>query len=113
MALSIPVQKFKQLASACAKVSADELLLKPEWGAINFASCHKEFSRFVEILNYLISLPIDDLPDNVIDGFNGQLEEVFEFIHKIESFSITGQSNPSETRDELVHNLKQRADTFF
>lgn len=113
MAFSVRVQKFNQLASACTQFSPDELLLKPEWGAINFAGCYKEFSRLVEILNYFKTLPIDDLPDNIIDGFTGQLEGVFEFINKINNFSIMGQANPSETRDDLVHNLKNKADTFF
>lgn len=89
-----------------------DLISRPEWGSITFESVEPDLKRIFTILSQLKILPLENLPDQTLNGINSKIDEIISTLDSIDSFSIE-QSNPAQARDSLGTQVSSKADQFY
>lgn len=112
MANEALVKQFRDLINDCTQSTVDELLINPDWGKINFEGCRPEIERTYTMLSQFKLLPLELLPDGPTQQIVGSLPPIKQTLDQIRSFSVE-LGNPTGTRDQLISEIKSRADQFF
>lgn len=113
MATEEDVKKLRTLGAACVEMPIDSLVTNPEWGKINFDKARSTLERMFGMLVPLSVLPLQLLPQNIVETAIGQLTPVAETISQIRNFNIEGSDNPAGRRDQLSEQLKQQLDALY
>lgn len=101
----------KQLAAITA-FDMERLIRREKWGEINFDGARHDLDRIFKIATTLSVLPLDQLADDTRESIRASCEAAGTTFGAIDGFTIqTG--NPPQERDNLVTQVKQRADHLF
>jgi len=112
MATEALTKQFRELINDCTQTSIDELLTNRDWGKITFEGCRPELERTYSMLNQFKLLPLNLLPDGPTQQIVNTLPSLKQTLEQIRDFSIES-SNPTNTRDQLVSQVKSHSDQFF
>ena len=88
------------------------LIAREEWGELNFRNAEDELGNIFAILSHLNSLPIYDLPAQILSGINTVLNNVKNNFDSINNFNIK-LPNPVAARDALQNQVQTNAKSLF
>lgn len=88
------------------------LVSKPEWGTITFNNAQHDLQRIFSLLGYLDILPLEYLTDQAAKQIKSEVDNSRPPLDQIEKFTIE-QPNAPGTRDELVSQIHQTADSLY
>ncbi len=90
----------------------DDLIHKTEWGAINFEAAETDVSSVLHMAKDLVSLPVELLPDSVLDQGRNTAEQFLKPLQQLETFSLTTAGDINHRRNELVNTLHRESENF-
>jgi len=93
------VTSIRSTGENCIDIPIDNLISRPDWGSINFREAQADVELIFDIVDRLIKLPIQKLPENVLDSVSNCLIRVAETINKLKNFNIDGGGNPADDRN--------------
>lgn len=108
------VQKLtEELKKVAGYANGTDLVRRPDdWGALNFVEVEDDVKSALKIANDLLSLPIEQLPDNVAVEATRAAANLVPQLDALAKFSIIKGGDPNQRKAALVANLHQAADNF-
>jgi hypothetical protein len=106
------IQQFQKRLEKVSQFERDSLIERDKWGEITFEAATGDIDRIFQVVGYLTILPIEYLPEKVLNQADAALKEVIQIFTQIDAFSISAANAP-QTRDQHVATIKQRADTLY
>lgn len=107
-----PLAELKQKLENFAEFEKENLIKRPEWGAINLEEARPDFDRIYDIINYLNILPLDILTVNAINSIKGAVEQVNDYFEQINQFSIES-ADPAGQRNNFITQIQNQADSLY
>lgn len=108
-------QQVKQLNAQITEISKfkqDELITRAKWGEITFEAGRKDFERIFGLTGHMQTLPIELLPDNVIQNIINQVQQTAAILQQIDQFNLAS-GNPAGVRDQYLQQLHGVSDGLF
>lgn len=105
-----PLHRIHLLSEKLSSYESQELLKKPEWGAVNFENARKEIRIILSVSGALKALPLAELSTSQIDAILDRLTASAKVFQAIEQFSIDEEAiAPKKRRDDLVSEVTDAA----
>lgn len=112
MATADSIKLLQQSVDKCTAIPIDKLIHRSEWGEIDFEKARAPLERMLSMVEPLKILPIEQLPDSVVNQIRGQLEAIGNFIAQINSYRVA-VDNPIAQRDSLCNQLASQVDSTY
>lgn len=113
MASQDHIKRLNEKVATVLAFDRAKLTKRDNWGSITFEKAAADFSRILDIANYLKVLPVEILTDQTADQIIQALEQCRTTFDQIAKFSLESSGNPSSTRDQFVGQVKAHADQLF
>ena len=107
------VELLREISKDCIKTPIDELISNPDWGNVNFEDVKTDLERAFDIFNDLLILPINILPDSVINTMMRDAGTLRDTIETIKNFDITSGGYAVRNRDNIANALKRKVDDLY
>lgn len=100
----------QELLAVCSSIGQfkskkEELIKRSDWGNITFELIEGDIETVFWLVDEIVKLPINILPDNVVQNSTQRLGNIQNTFAEIDRFTLAGQ--PEATRDTLSNNLKE------
>lgn len=105
------VLKIRETAEDLLEVPINELVTKPEWGAITFEAARKDLELIFSLARHLLQLPVELVPQGVATTFLQSLTQSRDIIKSISAFELEG--SPREQRDAIVQSVTANAESLL
>ena len=86
------------------KPKKEELIRRRQWGDITFELVERDIESVFWLVEETKKLPINIIPDNIVQDATNQLTTVHGILAEIDRFTLSGE--PEAARDQLSNNLK-------
>lgn len=107
------LEKFKGLIDKIAAFSErDDLIRRTDWGVVNFEEASSDVNTVVHMAVDLKALPVQILPDSVINDGVTAATGLIPQLEALQAFSITASGDINQRRSTLISNIHQKADAF-
>lgn len=106
------VEQLRNIVTECIDTPIDELVSKPEWGAINFDGARPHIEQVFRILAPFRDLPIEGLPQSIIAAITNVATPVQDTLKQIKEFTLDVE-NPSGQRDQLTNQLHAQTEQLY
>ncbi len=109
-------QRVKTLRAEVEKnlaVFEKALIKRADWGTITFDKAEADLKRAKDVLTYLKDLPVEVLPDGVMNSAISQTTALTPVLSQIDAFTITSGEAPVPRRDALVSQLHNQVDALY
>lgn len=103
---------LSKLIESALTFDKEKLIVRSEWGSINFEAAKLDFNRFYAIVNQLKILPLEYLTDNAVTGIVNSFNPVIQNLNQINGFKLEG-GDPSARRQQLISTLHVNIDQFY
>ena len=107
MAQQKVVAKLQEVCNSISEMSnrRPRLIHRPEWGEIDFEGGSQDIEMMFWLVDETSRLPVEILPDYVIEHTTTQFQQITERINDIEEFSVRS-GDPASLRDEIINQLQ-------
>ena len=107
MAQQKAVANLQEVCNSISEMSnrRPRLIHRPEWGEIDFEGGSQDIDMIFWLVDETSRLPVEILPDNVIEHTTTQFQQITERINDIEEFSVRS-GDPASLRDEIINQLQ-------
>lgn len=112
MATQSLVDQMIKLCEDVTTSSIDEIVTNQNWGEINFEESKPDLERVFAIFNNLKILPVEMLPDDVLQEIVSHGTPVLTTVNSIKNFRVA-QNDPVGQKNALVQNLRAHADQLY
>ncbi len=107
------INAFKNSLQTIAVLSKrDDLIHRTGWGEINFESAETDVKSVIHMAQDLCSLPVELLPDSVIDQGRNAADRLMQPLTQLVDFSLTVGGDINQRRNDLVGRIHTTADEF-
>ena len=89
-----------------------DIIKRPSWGDVNFEKSETFVTLVSETIQQLKSLPMELLPDQTLNDFQGPINQVVSVFEQMDKYTIS-QDNHTKKRDELQGQVKTAAEQLF
>ncbi|MCM2303069.1 MAG: hypothetical protein NDJ72_00080 [Elusimicrobia bacterium] len=89
-----------------------DLVKRSQWGEITFEKAEADLVRAQELLTYLKELPLDVLPDGVINSTNTAVQQLIPILTRIDTFTLN-TGNPAAQRDDIATQFHGQVDSVY
>ncbi len=109
-------EKINELKAELTKITQyteENLIGRPDWGAINFEMARPDIELAISIATDLSGLPLQYLSDSAIGDIISQLPSVTQQLQNIDNFDLTGDAGAR--RDQIsqeLHDFAEQLNTF-
>lgn len=107
MASQEAVKSFKEHLARITKFKADSLVVRSEWGAINFEVLRTQIHMAISLAEQFDSLSLDILTDQILGEIQRQFTPVAETLERIDKFRLD-LDNPSSYRQTVHQDLYRK-----
>jgi hypothetical protein len=107
MARDALVDEALNLIAALAQFSADELISKPSWGALNFRPLEPEIIAVQRIIQTIQPDDLKSVPDRLVEPFTRVLKEIASTFSAMSKFSISIE-NPKAALDGIMEKFQSQ-----
>jgi hypothetical protein len=90
-----------------------DLVRRQQWGEITFEKAEADLRRAEDVLVYLKELPVDVLPDGVINNASSAIQGLTPVLARIDGFSLTSGEAPAAQRDSISNQLHGQVDGVY
>lgn len=112
MAAKENIDKLQAAVNKCTAIPVGQLIKRPEWGEITFDKALAPLERMLSMVEPLKILPVEQLPDAVVNQITSQLDAIANFIVAINSYRVA-VDNPISQRDTLCNQLAAQVDSAY
>lgn len=106
----------QKLIDALKKVAAyskrDDLIRRSGWGELNFDQAAGDVSSVIRMAQDIIEMPVDLLPDTVIDQGTQATTALLPQLQNLANFSIMQGGDPTQRKNSLITQLHNATDFF-
>lgn len=107
------LKKVLEGAMRLHSLDIDALISKPAWGAINFEAARPSLDMLKQLGGYLVSLPIEQLPDSPLAAIQSALEQSAPPLDLMMKFDLEVTPSPTKLRDQIVGQIRAAADQLL
>jgi len=81
--------------------------------SLNFQEAIEPARQYIDLFKRLSLLALEDFPNGILQSILSQANSIYSIFERIMKFSVVDEANPSNTRRELISQLKSNyADVF-
>lgn len=106
----------QKLIDALKKVAAyskrDDLIRRSGWGELNFDQAADDVASVIRMAQDIIEMPVDLLPDTVIDQGTQATTALLPQLQNLANFSIMQGGDPTQRKNSLITQLHSATDFF-
>ena len=107
------LKKFQNTLAAIVKlVDGKDLIRRAGWGEINFSSVEAELTSCIHMVNELLNLPLELLPDNIQSGGTQASGTFYQTLQAIDSFSLRQGGDPNQRCQQLCTQVHSAVNKF-
>lgn len=106
MANAIAVEELKNDLKTFANLDMESLIVRPEWGELNFETWRAEIEGAFLTVNSLLKLPLEKLAEKPLVQIQKVLNELTQAIGSINKFSVT-KNDAQQARPQVAAKLQQ------
>lgn len=96
-----------------AGYDAVALAQREDLGAINFEEGKEVFQQAIDLANEARSLPLELLPQQTLQQLRGPTQKIRNTLKQISEFTLVGQDNPEDQRNQLQNKARTHHDAFL
>lgn len=104
--------KLREGISRLNELFQKDLITRSDWGAISFIDAKPHIDKVKQIVNYLLTLPTENLPDQVCSSIVAAINPLESVLKQIDAFSIS-VGTPADASKAIMNSIKNQADTFY
>lgn len=106
------VEQLKNKLQQFLTIPIDQLTREPQLGQqLSFKSSEGLFIRIIELFKRVNTVELLDVPYNILNGFNGQLDHAISVFDQIKSFN-PATNNPVDQRNSLIAQLENQYESY-
>lgn len=107
------VEQLKSKLHHFLTVRIDQLTREPELGQqLSFKSAESLFVKIIELFKRVNTVEITDVPYNILNGFNSQLDHAISVFDQIKNFN-PATNNPLNERNGLISQLENQYEAYY
>jgi len=107
------LKKFKDILEKYSVYQTKQLIKNEKWGSLTFENSEEHIEKFLSMIKHLSNLPIEKIPNSVLNNILNKTQKVLIELSKIEKFTIEDSNNPTHTRNEINRAIKLAIDDFY
>lgn len=107
------VSKVRTKLTEFLSVKQETLISRTQWGDINFADAKDDIDAIYSIVHILNGLPLEKLPANAGNEIFAALNSAFDWISRIDKFTLHQPGGPVEHRNQILTNLPSMQESLY
>lgn len=107
------VEQVKIKLQQCLTIPIDQLIREPQLGQqLSFKDAEELFVKIIDLFKRVDGIELLDVPYNIVNGFNSQLDHAISVLDQIRSFN-PATNNPIEQRSRLITKLENQYESYY